>query len=224
MAPPVIYGVTHSPPVRAVLLTAKAAGIDIEFKLVNLATNDHFDDDYIKINPAHTIPTLDDNGFVIWESRVIMTYLIEKYGQSVQSLYPKDLQERTAVDNMLHFDNGTLWASVRRAFFGPLLFGEPAPVGATEVFRDRVNTLERILTTKPYAAGDHLTLADISLISSLSIPATCDFSYDKFPHVNKWMSKVISELPFYDEVTKEGLTVLREKYEANWKKLQQKLF
>ncbi|GAB6030417.1 Glutathione S-transferase [Chamberlinius hualienensis] len=224
MRPPVVYGISPSPPVRAVMLTGRAAGINLELKCVNIQTNEHLNDEYIKINPAHTIPAFDDNGFVIWESRAIMTYLIDKYGQSVQHLYPKDIKERAAVDNMLHFDNGSLWVAVRRAFFGPLLFAEPAVRGATESFLDKIHTFEGILATRPYAAGDKMTLADISIVSSLSLPAACDFSYSNYPRICKWMAKVIAQLPFYEEVTAEGLNGLRNKYRSDWKKLQQKLF
>ncbi|GAB6026241.1 Glutathione S-transferase [Chamberlinius hualienensis] len=224
MSPPIVYGIKTSPPVRAVLLTAKAAGVEIDFKVCNLVTSDHLNSDYTKMNPAHTIPSLNDNGFVIWESRAVMTYLVDTYAKgSAQNLYPKDVHERAKVDNILHFDNGSLWAAIRRAFFGPLLFSEPAPAGAIENFRDKLETLENILTLNQYVAGDKLTLADISIVCSLTIPEACDFGFGIYPRIKKWNAKVISELPFYEEVTAEGLKLLDEKYEMNWKKLQPKL-
>lgn len=63
---------------------------------------------YLQLNPQHCIPTLDDNELVLWESRVILTYLVSMYGKD-DALYPKDIRTRAMVDQRLHFDLGTLY-------------------------------------------------------------------------------------------------------------------
>lgn len=60
------------------------------------------------MNPQHTVPTMDDDGFIIWDSHAIGAYLVEKYGND-ESLYPKDLQKRAVVDQRMHFDSGVLF-------------------------------------------------------------------------------------------------------------------
>ena len=43
---------------------------------------------YKKMNPNSRVPTIDDDGFVLWESNAIVRYLAAKHGAG--SLYPND--------------------------------------------------------------------------------------------------------------------------------------
>jgi len=60
------------------------------------------------MNIQHTIPTMDDNGFYMNESRAMLQYLANKYSKD-DSLYPKDPKQRAIVDMRLMFDQGTLY-------------------------------------------------------------------------------------------------------------------
>ncbi|MBM3491722.1 MAG: hypothetical protein FJX68_15010 [Alphaproteobacteria bacterium] len=48
--------------------------------------------DYVRLNPNRVIPTIDDDGFVLWESAAILQYLAAKHGFG--TLYPSDLRAR----------------------------------------------------------------------------------------------------------------------------------
>lgn len=60
------------------------------------------------MNPQHTVPTLEDDGYFLWDSHAINAYLIGKYAKD-DSLYPEDFKKRGTVDERLHFDNGVLY-------------------------------------------------------------------------------------------------------------------
>lgn len=124
MSKPILYGIDPSPPTRACLLTAKAIGLDFEYKVVNLMAGEHLSEEFLKKNPQHTVPVLEDNGQFIADSHAICTYLIQKYGKEKdQLLYPADLYHRALVDQKLHFDTGVLFTRLRGVMVSFLLCG-----------------------------------------------------------------------------------------------------
>lgn len=73
-----LYYTELSPPVRASLLTIKALGLNVDLKPVNLMTGEHLTPEYLQKNPFHTVPTLEDGEFTIWDSHAINSYLVGK--------------------------------------------------------------------------------------------------------------------------------------------------
>lgn len=111
-----LYYTPGSAPCRAVQMTAKAVGVDLNLKLTNLMAGEHMTPEFLKLNPQHTIPTLVDEGFALWESRAIQVYLVEKYGKT-DSLYPKCPKKRAVVNQRLYFDLGTLYGSLAAHYY-----------------------------------------------------------------------------------------------------------
>lgn len=60
------------------------------------------------MNPQHTIPTLDDDGFILWESHAILPYLVGKYAKN-KLLYPDNLKKRAVIDQRMHFNSNILF-------------------------------------------------------------------------------------------------------------------
>src|SRR5882724_2686518 len=51
--------------------------------------------DYLRINPNGHIPSLDDSGFILWESLAINLYLAESYAS--EPFWPADVKNRALV-------------------------------------------------------------------------------------------------------------------------------
>ncbi|KAF2901366.1 hypothetical protein ILUMI_04824 [Ignelater luminosus] len=205
---PKLYMFDTSPPVRSVLLTAKALGVTLEFIKINILKGEQLTPDFLKMNPQHTVPTLDDDGVIIWDSHAINVYLVTKYGKD-DSLYPYDPYNRAVINQRLHFDSGILFPRMIRIVM-PLVRKETnvvPPEKAAEII-EAYEFLEKFLEGNKWMAGDDVTLADLSLIATVtSLDLLVPIDGKKFPNVIAWIRKSES-LPYYD-VNKDGLELFR---------------
>jgi len=205
----VVYGLLPSPPTRSVLLTAKLIGFNLTLKIVDLAKQENRSENYLKLNPAHSVPTfVDTDGFKICDSHAFVTYLVDKYAKD-DSLYPKDLKKRAIVDNMLHFNNSCLWQSIRGHFSLRLIYGKPYDADKEAVFKDRMSTLNTVLGQRSYVAGEQLTVADLCIVNCVTaVEAFGSGETENYPHIVKWRRKLEKEVKFYDEIVGEGSRAL----------------
>ena len=116
-----LYYMPPSPPCRSVLMSAKMIGLHLNLKMIDLTAKEHLKPEFVAINPQTTIPTIDDNGFYLCESRAICTYFVQKYAKS-KSLYPKDEQRRALIDQRLYFDAGVFYQSFSNYYVSIIFF------------------------------------------------------------------------------------------------------
>uniref|UniRef100_A0A0C9RNV6 GstD1_3 protein n=1 Tax=Fopius arisanus TaxID=64838 RepID=A0A0C9RNV6_9HYME len=213
-----LYYFPPSPPVRAVILLSKALGIHLNLKVIDVTKGEQLDPEYLKINPQHTIPTIDDHGFILSESRAIMAYLVNKYAKN-DSLYPKDPKGKGIVDERLYFDISTLWMRLFNAYV-PVIFGM-----TDEVTEESIQGIERafeilnaFLEGNDFVAGDHLTIADFSIAISTHFAEMLGFDIGRYDNVSGWYERCKDCLEKYgfEEVNTPALA-LGEWYRANLK-------
>ncbi|KAL9913058.1 glutathione S-transferase 1 [Glossina fuscipes] len=205
---PVLYYTPRSPPCRAVLLTAAALGVELDLRAMNIKDGDHLTPEFLKLNPLHTVPVLDDNGLIISDSHVICSYLADKYAVD-ETLYPKDKLERMEVDARMYFDCGHLFPRVR-LMVEPVLY-----FGCGEISEEKVtymqkayDGLERCLITSKYLCGDHMTIADLCCVASVSTAVLfAPIDEQKFPKLKSWL-EVMSQLPYYKKNNQQGAEIL----------------
>ncbi|XP_055310315.1 glutathione S-transferase 1-1-like [Sitodiplosis mosellana] len=197
---PILYMNILSPPCRAVLMTGAELGIEFDLKVIDLLGFENKNDDFVKMNPQHTVPFLDDNGVVIVDSHAICAYLSEKYGET-DRLYPRDLAKRALCDSRLHFDSGHLFARMR-FIYEPILY-----MKSPEMPEDRIiyaqtvwDIMERWFEESSYACGDEMTIADFCLVASAeSLTENAPMDPSKHPKIMKWMERM-SQLTYFEEL------------------------
>ncbi|RVE51446.1 hypothetical protein evm_003847 [Chilo suppressalis] len=206
-----LYYTPGSTPCRLVLLVAAALNVELNHKLLNLRAGDQLAPDYLKINPQHTVPTIVDDGFALWESRAISRYLVTKYGEG-GDLYPDDLHARAVVDQRLDFDLGTLYPRFAQYFYPQIFAGAQPDEGLYKKLGEALGFLDSFLDSSPgqYAAGPKLTLADLSLVATVSTIDAAGISLKPYPNIAKWFELVKNTAPGYQKANGEGIDMFKE--------------
>ncbi|XP_047351518.1 uncharacterized protein LOC124949832 [Vespa velutina] len=204
-----LYSQLISPPCRAVLMVGEAIGIDFDIHEINLFNYDQQKEDFVKLNPQHTIPTIQDNDFILWDSHVIAVYLIEKYAAD-DSLYPKDLQLRATLWQRLIFDASVLFHVLKR-IFKSIKLGSEKTISKLlmDELEEALGFFEKLLEGKQWLVGDSYTIADICNVSTVS-SLTVIVQWDKYPNIQAWLKRCEEQLPGYEKYNVPGSKQVNE--------------
>ncbi len=149
--------------------------------------------DYRALNPNGLVPTLVDGAVTVWESNAVNRYLCNRHGG--EALYPADPAARAKVDQWLDWQLTTMamaigpvfWALVRPPAGGT----DPATVPPLVARLTQVWTLlDQQLATRPYIAGETLSLADLALGNSARRWYFFPFERPALPHVAAWYARL----------------------------------
>lgn len=153
-----------------------------------------------QINPQHCVPTLDDNGLVLWDSHAISAYLVDKYAEN-DCLYPKDLNMRAKINQRLYFDSSVFFAALRLAQFPIFTRGATdVPTHVIDSLYSAFDFLETFLQHDDYLVGNSVTIADLCCVATAySCLAILDLNNGKYPRVLQWIDRLF-ELSYVKEV------------------------
>ncbi|KAJ8970727.1 hypothetical protein NQ317_017385 [Molorchus minor] len=199
-----LYHYPISAPSRGALLAAKVVGVDVDVQIVDLFKKEQLKAEFIKINPQHTVPTLVDGDVVIWDSHAIAAYLASTYAKD-KSLYPSDPKERAVIDQRLYFDCGTLHPRIRTICFPVLFRGEDQIYDEHKTpLEEALGFLDVFLEGNDFVAGNKLTIADCSLVATISGIAAVGWNISPYANVSAWVSRCSLAIPGYAEANQEG--------------------
>ncbi|CAG9795470.1 unnamed protein product [Diatraea saccharalis] len=206
--PIVLHSTDGSPPTRAVLMVIKLLGLNVERSEVMPMVGDHLKPEFVQKNPVHTIPFLEDGNFKLADSHAIITYLVSKYGAEKKAeLYPCDLEVRATVDQRMYMDTSIVFPKLRGMILTLLKEKKRIPTEEQAVeLKELYGILEKYLEQTKFFAANHLTLADISLVASLS---TLDemYSFEEFPKLSQWY-ETMKQYEWYQTANIPGLQKL----------------
>jgi glutathione S-transferase len=158
--------------------------------------------EYRRMNPTGLVPTIDDDGFTLWESHTIVRYLSAKH--SAGKLWPTDLKARADAERWM--DWAFAFQSAMRNVFWGLIRTPPEKRDANAIEEGRKKTiallpvLEQTLAKQPYVAGAAFTMGDIPIGCEVQRYMRVPIERPAFPAVQAWFERLRERKPFRDHV------------------------
>ncbi len=187
----VVWGRTNSINVQKVLWCCEEIGV--EYRRVDAGGKYGVVDtpEYRKLNPNGLVPTIEDDGLVLWESNAIIRYLSAMH--SVGTLWPTDLRTRALADQWLDWSHTTFLPAMRDMFLG-LIRTAPGQRDMRAIEQSRVNTAAALaivdahLARHEYVAGDAFTMGDIAMGCGVWRWLSLPIERPTLPHVVRWFN------------------------------------
>jgi glutathione S-transferase len=177
--------------VRAVI---HELGLPVTLVAVDMRNGEHKSPEFLAKNPNGKVPTLEDDGFYLWESNAILCYLAAKKPES--GLMPTDPKGMGLVQQWLQWQASTFAPSTGEVMMETLyakMFGrakdEAKYAAGMEKVRRDLGVLEKALAGKEYLCGK-LSLADFSLVSGLLLRGPMGVDLEAFPNVKAWVARM----------------------------------
>ena len=163
-------------------------GLPYAVRVIDFATQEQKADWYVRLNPNGRIPTLDDDGFILFESGAILIYLAEKTGKFL----PKDVHGRSRVIQWLMFQMSGVGPMMGQANVFLRYFSEKIPAAIERYQREVTRlfgVLDRQLASHEYIAGEY-SIADMALWPWVSGYEWSGVSVAEFASLQRWLSLV----------------------------------
>ena len=163
-------------------------GLPYEVRVIDFATQEQKADWYLKLNPNGRIPTLDDDGFIMFESGAILIYLAEKTGKFL----PRDVHGRSRVLQWLMFQMSGIGPMMGQANVFFRYFPEKIQPVIERYQREVMRlfgVLDRQLASHEYIAGQY-SIADMALWPWVSGYEWSGVSVAEFPSLERWLALV----------------------------------
>lgn len=194
-----LYGYPGSTSSRPVIWFLNAHNIAYDMINIDLMTGEQFKEPYKSINPASTVPAIDDNGFILTESKAILQYLATKYNSS---WYSNDLKQRARIDQALYYCHAELYWNLMYYFVYPQVL--------PHLSFEKLDTKHELYSRsrqwskgylkhvndfylgqgKPFLAGSEMSIADAMLSSILSAAELVNMDYSNYPNIESWFSRI----------------------------------
>ena len=187
-----IWGRTNSVNVKKALWCVEELGVKYERVDAGMQFGVTKTPEYLKMNPNSLVPTIEDDGYVLWESHTIVRYLCAKH--SMGKLHPAELRARADAERWMDWAF-TFQNAMRNVFWG--LIRTPAekrdPKAIEEGRKKSIELLaipESVLAGRKYLTGNTFTMGDIPFGCELQRYMRVPIERPKLPNVDAYFERL----------------------------------
>jgi glutathione S-transferase len=145
--------------------------------------------EFRRLNPNGLVPTIEDDGYVVWESGTVLRYLAAKHAAG--SLWPDDVVARAEADRWIDWSNSTLWPAMVPIFRAFLRTPEhERDHNGVEAARretlEALGILDAHLAGREFVGGSRFTMGDIAVGCAVWRWMTLPIERDDMPQLQRW--------------------------------------
>ena len=159
--------------------------------------------EYLAMNPNGRVPTIDDDGFVLWESNAIIRYLAAKHGRGV--LYPDDAKVQAEADRWMEWQSATVGAVMRPLII--TMFRTKPDDRDPSILENQLaeagrcwTILDAHLAVRDYVAGELLSIGDIPMGTYAWRWFSMDADRPALTHLEGWYDRLKDRPAYRDHV------------------------
>ncbi len=202
-----LYGHPMSTCTRKVLTTMIETGTPYEFQMVDIMQGEQKRPENLERQPFGQIPTIDDGGFELYESRAICRYLNEKAGGK---LVPSELRQKAQMEKWISVETSN-FSSHTMKFIWHHMFGraqqEEELAAAGTKLKSALGVMDKHLSENQYLAGSEFSIGDITFMPYLEyvMKTPAKDIVDGHTNVSAWWTR-ISTRPSWQKVAANQAT------------------
>ena len=194
-----IWGRTNSINVQKVLWCCGELGLEYDRVDAGMQFGVNNTPEYKAMNPNGLVPTIDDEGFILWESHAIVRYLARKH--SAGKLWPDDLRITADADRWMEWSATTMWNNLRPVFWNlvrtpPEKRDMPLVEDHRKKWAANLQIVEANLATRDYMAGKSFTMADIPIGVAAYRWFEMPIERPSLPHFERWYKRICERPAF----------------------------
>jgi len=164
---------------------------------------------YLAMNPNGLVPTLEEDGFLLWESNSIIRYLAAKFGAG--TLEPTDLRTRALASKWMDWQLSVLGPAITPVFWG-MIRTPPEQRDHKAIGDGKVKTtaavkiLDEQFAKTRYAAGDAFSMGDIPIAIMCYRYRELVPERPALKNFERWYAEIAARPAFRDHVSSIPLT------------------
>jgi glutathione S-transferase len=198
-----VWGRSNSINVQKVVWCADELGLPFERIDAGGSFGGTTTPEYLAMNPNRLVPAIDDGGFVLWESNVIVRYLAHRYGDG--RLFPTHFVRRFDAERWMDWQATTLWQALRPVFIGHVRTPEgqrnrQAMAKAEEICGDAMSLLDQRLADRAFVLGREFSMADIPVGATVYRWYGLNIRHRQLPHLRRWYEALETRPAFRERV------------------------
>jgi glutathione S-transferase len=159
---------------------------------------------FLAMNPHGRVPVIQDGDAIVWESHAILRYLAARHGAG--PFWSADAVARAGVDGWMDWSQ----TSLQPDFLGGVFWGFyrtpddkrnwPAIRAALARCTEHFQKIDRLLEGRSFLLGDALSLADITIGTSLYRYFELEIERPQLAQVERWYRTLQQRNAFRDHV------------------------